>query len=109
MGGREWAQLFAEGGEGSGGLYVRSPISLPAALGPELLPPAVALGGCSTVMWDPAKTEQQALTPLSKVLRVLQKPLELHFAPLVGPQSTSVFKPCPLKETAVQWGQSRGT
>ena len=57
MDGREWAQLFAEGREGSGGLYVRSQTSLLAALGPELPQPAVALADCRTVMWDPRKTD----------------------------------------------------
>lgn len=57
MDGREWTQLFAEGREGSEGLYVRSQISLLAALGPELPQPAVALGDCGTVMWDPGKTD----------------------------------------------------
>ena len=57
MDGREGAQLFAEGREGSGGLYVRSQTSLLAALGPELPQPAVALADCHTVMWDPRKTD----------------------------------------------------
>ena len=57
MDGREWTQLSAEGREGSGGLYVRSQISLLAALGPEPPQPAVALGDCGTVMRDPGKTD----------------------------------------------------
>lgn len=54
--GREWAQLFAEGGEGGEGSYVRSEISLPAALVPELPQPGVALGDSSTAVWGPPKT-----------------------------------------------------